>query len=174
MSFEGDTEYLCRRGHYQRQNAHMDCPRVCGQHGCQEPMEWEHTIDLTNGYEEEYEWCHPAPTTNIGWDDIPQTDHHNNRYFIKLNRYQPGERWIKAPTPEKLKLQEQEIKELREKAAKINEAIKPYPNHFRICSGAELIFRCDTEAEAIAKWEELCLQHTPDLSFYDPDHLEGS
>ena len=161
MSYEGDIEFLCARGHYHRVDSTLPDRETCGVHGCTEPLQWHHAINLTNGCDERYPGTVAAPKTNIGWDDVPMTDHHGNKYFLQNQRFEPGDHWAKVPTAEERAAWEAE--QARRWAPFAEPADK-----YRIYSGTTLLFTCDPEAEAEAKYEEYLVAEVADLSMYPP------
>lgn len=163
MSYEGDIEFICANGHYQRRGCYEPAPVKCGLHGCEEPIMWQHAIDYTNGMEEADPGTFPAPMVNVGWDDIPMEDHYGNPYFIKHLRMQPAPEsaWVKAPTEEEVAAwaAEQEARDT---------AFREPADKYRIYSGTNLIFTSDSEAEWDAAYEGYFKDGLADLSGYPP------
>ncbi len=164
MSYEGSVEFLCARGHHQDADAFDSHPEVCGQHGCMKQIEWQHAIDRTNGFDAEDPGTYHAPVMEIGWDDIPMTDHRGNAYYVKHVRVQPaeGSAWIKTkPTEEE---NAAALAEYTRKRAIFGEPA----DKCRIFSGEKLLFATDSEVEFNTKYEEFLAQGLPNLSGYAP------
>lgn len=163
MSYEGDQEYLCTRGHYQCHGCYEEQPTVCGQHGCKERIEWQHSIDHTNGYDKNDPSTFSAPTVELGWDDIQMTDHYGSKYFIKHVRLAPapGSHWTKAPTDEEIAAHQAEWE------ARMAPFKEP-SNKWRIFDGEKLIWTGDTEAEFEIKCGEYLEQGLNNLAGYGP------
>lgn len=98
VSYEGQTEYLCPNGHFWSHDiwanikAHLReiCPH-CNQHA-----EWCCHVDLTNG-PSDCAWTLSGPKRKIGFVDEERYDHLGNRYYYRLDRFQPvldTNRWI--------------------------------------------------------------------------------
>lgn len=96
MSYEGYTERLCEAGHYGVWDAYQDEPGQCD---CGSLWAWWHGVDVTNGYDESHPSTCDAPKREIGWDNIPHTDHLGNQYFTKRNKFAPVSAWVPCHTP---------------------------------------------------------------------------
>lgn len=96
MSYEGYEEFLCQNGHYwtvdamtmmhgedKEKNESMLCST------CHHKAVYVVSVDETNGVDVDVPETMPAPKKLIGHTDIPLTDHYGNRYFGKVNRYEP-------------------------------------------------------------------------------------
>lgn len=111
MSYEGYEEWLCNKGHYTTTDCSESAPVVCKI--CGEGYKWRHSVDVTNGYDEEYASTSDAPKTEVGFDDIWHTDHYNNRYATKALRYTPAPDAPWIDFVEERARQEREIAELQ-------------------------------------------------------------
>lgn len=96
MSFEGFMEKLCTNGHYFSCDVYTqdefikECPT------CNSPFEYQHLVDITNGYEEDNPSTYPGTIEEIGFDDEWHVDHYGNRYAIKIHKFKPvGDQWKK-------------------------------------------------------------------------------
>lgn len=96
MSYEGYDEFLCQNGHYwtvdamtmmHGEDGEKDKVTICGV--CHHKAVYVAAVDETNGVDTEVPETIPAPKKLIGHTDIPLTDHYGNRYFGKVNRYEP-------------------------------------------------------------------------------------
>lgn len=92
MSYEGYNEYLCENGHYNVVDCYYDDIKICS---CNSKMKYYHSVDITNGYEENNPSTFPAEKTEIGFDDIWNKDHYGNKYAIKRMKYKPVKNWRK-------------------------------------------------------------------------------
>lgn len=105
MSYEGHEEYLCTKGHYWTVDAMTmmygeddERKRLTTCPFCGDPAEYHCRVDETNGYYPDVPDTFGGPKEEVGFDDIPQQDHHGNKYFTKLHRYAPvlkSGRWNK-------------------------------------------------------------------------------
>lgn len=91
MSYEGYQEYLCAKGHYVVRGAFADEPEYCPR--CGGDIAYRHSIDVTNGVEEDDPSTMPAPKDQIGSEDDWQKDHYGNPYALDIPLYQPLEQW---------------------------------------------------------------------------------
>jgi hypothetical protein len=91
MSYEGSVEYLCQDGHRSVVDCWEDRLVKCR---CGAAMAYRHSIDHTNGVEDDNPATMPAPTEEIGFTDIWREDHYGNRYAIKDVKYRAGEHWL--------------------------------------------------------------------------------
>lgn len=83
MSYEGSIEYICPTGHYLCVDVYDGGPERCLV--CGEPFEWQHSIDHTNGVDEEsLELTDEAPKVVVG------------HYPVHVPLYAPGPGWSKA------------------------------------------------------------------------------
>lgn len=89
MGYSGYTEYLCENGHYFTRDCWDSKPSVCPY--CQSFIKYFHSVDTTNGYDEEYPDTCRAEKNEIGFDDTWHDDHYGNRYATKRLRYKPLE-----------------------------------------------------------------------------------
>ena len=69
MSYEGYSEWLCEKGHYQTSDAYEDDPTTCRK--CGAKLVWSHAVDQTNGelYDDDGKpvpGTHPYPLEKIG------------------------------------------------------------------------------------------------------------
>lgn len=164
MSYEGFEEYICANGHYFSMNCYDSRPHGCPQGDCDAQMVWHHSVDETNGFYEDSTDTYPAPREEIGWDDIPHTDHYGNNYFTKRLKYKPaeGSAWAKLPTPEEIAERDAEWE--RQQAV-----FRQHSEHFRIFHEEELLFHTADEAEYEQKYEELWdTGNYPDLRGLNP------
>jgi len=169
MSYEGEEEFLCANGHYHCIGCYEPRPETCGLNGCTEHMVWHHSIDDTNGYFENDPATYPAPLEEIGFEDIPQTDHHGNNYFTKLERFKPaeGSAWYKLPTPEEEAARQAEWD--RKQAV-----FRQHADQYRIFHGETLLFHTPDLDEYEAKYDELWdTGEYPNLQGFNPwpEHL---
>ena len=88
MSYEGYREYLCRKGHYSTSDAYEDDPTKCER--CGADIDWRHSVDQTNGVEEDNPSTIPAPKEKVGQEDDWQRDHHGNKYAVAVPIYRPA------------------------------------------------------------------------------------
>lgn len=94
MSYEGYEELLCAKGHHHEHDCYDTRPLACPH--CGSPWTHQHAVDETNGFQEEGipgSW--PAPTDELGSEDVWHTDHHGNRYATKLMRHAPKAGWTR-------------------------------------------------------------------------------
>lgn len=95
MSYEGFTEYLCEKGHYFARDVYSNsldekpCP------ACGSQWAYTHSVDQTNGYEEDNPQTCCAPMVDSGFEDLWETDHYGNRYAVKRHLFRPGKHWRK-------------------------------------------------------------------------------
>lgn len=157
MSYEGFNEYVCLNGHYFTADPYYQST-VCP---CGAINHWFHTVDQTNGMDEQCPNTFCAPKTEIGWDDIPCQDHYGNKYFLKNSRYQPeGPEWTKLPTtPEEIAAEQAKIDA---QEAEYQFWLLP-PNKLRIFSGRELLWAGDSEEEWNALYDKYLAEGKPDL-----------
>ncbi len=95
MSYEVINEWLCKSGHYLVTDAYDNDPSECDK--CGAPMAFAHSIDQTNGYEEDNPDTYPALKTLLGSTDIWHTDHYGTRYATERQRYAPkDDTWRKV------------------------------------------------------------------------------
>lgn len=88
MSYEGEVELLCEKGHYSRIGAHEDMPYLCEQ--CSGLIQYMHPVDLTNGYNSDYPGTRYIEKIEIGYDDDWCIDHHGNKYAKKIVKFGPA------------------------------------------------------------------------------------
>jgi hypothetical protein len=89
MSYEGETEYLTKKGRYLVVSCHEGLPVV--DEG--DEIQYVHNIDYTNGYNPDESWAWPAEKEEIGFEDIWHEDHYGNKYATKKILYKPGKHW---------------------------------------------------------------------------------
>lgn len=89
MSYEGSREFLCLLGHHLEIDCNQDDPHECPH--CHSPIAFRHSIDHTNGYDEDDPNTYPAEKVIYGHDDIWHKDHHSNRYATKRYRWSPAD-----------------------------------------------------------------------------------
>lgn len=88
MSYEGYEEYLCENGHYTTVQCYdfADCSNC----SCGAKFVCQHSVDQTNGYDEEDDSTFAAAKVEIGWDDVTNQDHYGNIYYTKWMKYAPA------------------------------------------------------------------------------------
>lgn len=91
MGYSGYREFLCANGHKDAVDAYGDDPKACG--FCKAPITHRHSVDLTNGEEEGVPCTKPAPVEEVGFDDDWRTDHHGNKYSLRVPKYKPISEW---------------------------------------------------------------------------------
>lgn len=104
MGWQGYTELLCERGHYQTlhgREGRSTC-EFCGQ-----AIVHSHTVDTTNGYRVEHPDCCDGPKTEIGFDDLWNYDHYGNRYATKRICFAPDMSVWKDIAAERKKIEEE-------------------------------------------------------------------
>lgn len=106
MSYEGFVEFLCEQGHYHTCDCNDSYPKTC--EVCGGSINYRHSVDTTNGYNEEYPSTCRGPKTEIGFDDRWQEDHYGNRYAVKILRFEPDKTiWVNLVV-ERIKQAEEE------------------------------------------------------------------
>ena len=96
VSYEGYREYLCAKGHYQCSDAYDDDPEKCAR--CGERIAYAHSVDQTNGVEEDNPSTMPAPKEQVGFEDEWCKDRHGNKYAKSIPLYMAGREWAKLKT----------------------------------------------------------------------------
>ena len=166
MSYEGITEVLCAKGHYQTYGCYQTYG-PCGLHGCSELLVWAHDVDHTNGYNPEDPRTMPAPKVEIGWDDIPMVDHYGNKYFLKNLRFAPppeGSRWRKVPTDAEIAAWDAEYKQ--------QQAVFEEPaDKYRIFNPTNLLFATTDAKEAEDYYWNLDFEALTELRMFNPRTL---
>jgi hypothetical protein len=88
MSYEGTEEYLCEKGHYTAYDCNSGTPAECSI--CKAKIKYHHSVDETNGFDEEDPRTTSAPTLGIGFEDDWHTDHYGNLYALKVLLFSPN------------------------------------------------------------------------------------
>lgn len=86
MGYQGYSEYLCAKGHYNTCDCYESLS-ACQVEGCGAALVYSHSVDETNGREDSHPGTCPAPKKEIGFEDAWHVDHHGNRYATKVPIY---------------------------------------------------------------------------------------
>lgn len=87
MSYEGREEFLCTKGHYFVMDCNADDPTFCVR--CKAPIAYTHSIDDTNGTDENDPSTMPALKQVIAHEDDWRIDHYGNKYALQIRLYCP-------------------------------------------------------------------------------------
>lgn len=87
MSFEGYREFICSGGHYWTRDVYDDSPKACPR--CGKPVAHAHTVDETNGHDENLPGSWPMKKRVIGYEDEWRHDRHGNRYAHTIELFAP-------------------------------------------------------------------------------------
>lgn len=101
MSYEGSEEYICNKGHYSIRpcSYSMDddfTPCFCG-----EPLVFTHSIDETNGYDEDNPATFNAPVKEIGFEVFEYTTKNGTQCREERALYAPDSLEWKEYNPKK-------------------------------------------------------------------------
>ena len=92
MSYEGYEEFLCEDGHYFTMGCFDDSVPSCSH--CGKLAMHRHSVDCTNGIEENNPSTMMADKIILGFTESINVDHHGNKYFSKVNTWAPaGTEW---------------------------------------------------------------------------------
>lgn len=92
MSYEGETEYLCEEGHYDKYRAtYGDVGHLRRCSVCRKVWAYRHDINHTNGFYSDQPGTFQAGKKVIDHTDIRQVDHYGNAYVIRIARYETAE-----------------------------------------------------------------------------------
>lgn len=92
MSYEGYTEYLCRRGHRHTVDANQNSFEpsiICSRSYCNAEIAFKHDVDETNGIEPDDPSTYAAAVREVGFDEIPKVDFKGNLYYCKEPLFEP-------------------------------------------------------------------------------------
>lgn len=94
MSYEGVDEWITKKGFYLITDCYEDRPTL---QDLEDQLEWHHTVDFTNGIEEEGTYSVYAKKEMLGHIDVWHKDHYGNSYATKKLQFRPlGDNWTKV------------------------------------------------------------------------------
>ncbi len=91
MSYEGYREYLCETGHHFGHDCYDEDATECPY--CGAPIAYWHSVDQTNGEDEDLPCTLPAPKHQVGGDDEWHVDHYGNRFANVRALWEPAGEW---------------------------------------------------------------------------------